>query len=131
MSVHRPSCNRDLPLNPFQFRLVYVARTWDTLFYLLNMLLSLYEPLMYLLAIIALVVVVLAVVAGDIFETGGLPSESRWDVTSLQKRLEATAPWRSKPYVAQEICRVSRDLTGSVHSSTWQGDLVARFSAFG
>ncbi|CAN7996362.1 unnamed protein product, partial [Ixodes hexagonus] len=61
------------------FRLVYVARSWDTLFYLLNMLLSLFEPLLLLLAIISLVVVALALLAGDVFVEGPLSSEFRWN----------------------------------------------------
>ncbi|KAM7285220.1 putative voltage-dependent sodium channel [Ixodes scapularis] len=61
------------------FRLVYVARSWDTLFYLLNMLMSLFEPLMLLLAIISLVIVVLAILAGDVFAAGPLSSLSRWN----------------------------------------------------
>ncbi|CAN8020969.1 unnamed protein product, partial [Ixodes persulcatus] len=61
------------------FRLVYVARSWDTLFYLLNMLMSLFEPLMLLLAIIGLVIVVLAILAGDVFAAGPLSSLSRWN----------------------------------------------------
>ncbi|KAL3231876.1 hypothetical protein MRX96_023144 [Rhipicephalus microplus] len=59
------------------FRLVYVARTWDTLFYMLNMMLSLLKPLMNLLLVIMLVVVAFAVAAEDIFDSGDRKPVSR------------------------------------------------------
>ncbi|KAK8789218.1 hypothetical protein V5799_020999 [Amblyomma americanum] len=59
------------------FRLVYVARTWDTLFYMLNMMLSLLKPLLNLLLVITLVVVVFAVAAEDIFDGSQRGPESR------------------------------------------------------
>ncbi|XP_049267734.1 sodium channel protein type 4 subunit alpha A-like, partial [Rhipicephalus sanguineus] len=61
------------------FRLVYVARTWDTLFYMLNMMLSLLKPLMNLLLVIMLVVVAFAVAAEDIFDSGDRKPMSRWN----------------------------------------------------
>ncbi|KAH6938618.1 hypothetical protein HPB50_011198 [Hyalomma asiaticum] len=61
------------------FRLVYVARTWDTLFYMLNMMLSLVKPLVNLLLVIMLVVVAFAVAAEDIFDSGDRKPVSRWN----------------------------------------------------
>ncbi|KAL1439031.1 hypothetical protein MTO96_047497 [Rhipicephalus appendiculatus] len=61
------------------FRLVYVARTWDTLFYMLNMMLSLLKPLINLLLVIMLVVVACAVAAEDIFDSGDRKPVSRWN----------------------------------------------------
>ncbi|XP_077553279.1 sodium channel protein type 4 subunit alpha B-like [Haemaphysalis longicornis] len=61
------------------FRLVYVARTWDTMMYLLNVLLSLLEPLFHLLLVILLVVVAFALAAENIFEADeDSASQSRW-----------------------------------------------------
>ncbi|XP_050043855.2 sodium channel protein type 4 subunit alpha A-like [Dermacentor andersoni] len=61
------------------FRLVYVARTWDTLFYMLNMMLSLLKPLLNLLLVIMLVVVAFAVAAEDLFDSGDRKPQSRWN----------------------------------------------------
>ncbi|XP_064475209.1 sodium channel protein type 4 subunit alpha A-like isoform X2 [Ornithodoros turicata] len=60
------------------FRLIYVARTWDTLFYMINRLLSLKESLMYLMAVISVVVATLAIVALYLFSVQK-PSQSRWN----------------------------------------------------